>query len=85
MITQISNVNDVVAFAKQLIVDENLSVHPDDDFNDYIKYKTKLPFYSHKDAEIRNELMKQCFSVCEEENIEIYELFYNKMEHSLTN
>lgn len=85
MITQILNVNDVIAFAKQLIVNENLSVHPDDDFNAYVKYETKLPFYSDKEAEIRNELMTQCFNICEENNIEIYEVFYNEMQHLLTN
>ena len=83
MITQITNVEDVATFAKQLINVEKLSVHPDDDFKDYIVSETRLPFYSEKEAEQRNRLMKHCFAVCDENNIEIYSIFYNEMEHLL--
>lgn len=83
MITQITNVEDVTIFAKHLIQVEKLSVHPDDDFNDYTTYETSLPFYTEKEGELRNQLMNQCFDVCEQNNIEIYEIFYNEMEHLL--
>lgn len=83
MITKISSIEDVATFAKQLINEEKLSVHPDDDFSDYINYETKLPFYTKKEAEVRNQLMNQCFDVCEQNNIEIYEIFYNEMKHLL--
>ena len=83
MITQITNADDVASFAKHLIQVEKLSVHPDDDFNDYTTYETRLPFYTEKEAELRNQLMNQCFDVCEQNNIEIYEIFYNEMEHLL--
>ena len=38
MITKITNVRDVANFAKLLIHEEKLSVHPDDDFSEYIFY-----------------------------------------------
>ena len=85
MINEISNVNDVKAFAKQFVFVENLSVHPDDDFKDYISYTTKLRFYSEKEVAVRNELMNQCFDFCNENNIEIHEIFYNEMKHLLVN
>ena len=83
MITQITNVEDVANFAQHLIHVEKLSVHPDDDFTAYTNFETRLPFYTEKEAEDRNQLMNQCFDVCEQNNIEIYEIFYNEMEHLL--
>lgn len=74
MITQIKNVNDVVAFAKHLVQNENLSFHPDDDFRDYVKFETNQPFYSETEAALRNKLMNDCFEVCNKNNVEIYEL-----------
>lgn len=85
MIAIIRNVEDVASFAKHLLHIEKLSIHPDDDFTECVKYETRLPFYSKKEAEERNELMKQSFDVCEQSNIEIYEIFYNEMKHLLVN
>jgi hypothetical protein len=83
MIRQITNVEDVATFAQHLVHVEKLSVHPDDDFADYTTYETRLPFYTEKEAERRNQLMNQCFDICEQNNIEIYEIFCNEMEHLL--
>ena len=85
MITQITNVDDVACFAKHLVQVEKLSVHPDDDFTDYITNETRIPFYTEKEAEIRNQVMNQCFDICERSNIEIYEIFYNEVKHLLVN
>lgn len=79
----ITKVEEVASFARQLILEEKISVHPDDDFKDYIFCDTKQPIYSDTEAEVRNQLMNQCFEVCEQNNIEIYEIFYNEMEHLL--
>ena len=83
MITQITNVEDVATFAQHLIHVEKLSVHPDDDFADYTTYETRLPFYTEKEAELRNQLMNQCFDVCEKNGHDIYEIFHNEMQHLL--
>ena len=79
----ITKVEDVANFAKYLIHKEKLSVHPDDNFFEYTNYETSLPFYTKEEAKLRNKLMNQCFDVCEQNNIEIYEIFYNEMEHLL--
>lgn len=71
MIAQIKSTKDVEAFAKQLI-DEGVSFHPDDDFNDYIFFKENKPCYTKEEAEIRNHLMQRCFDVCEKEGADIY-------------
>jgi len=73
MITQIQTSEDVKAFAKQLIA-EGVSFHPDDDFNDYVNFKEDKPCYSKEEADLKNELMNNCFKVCEKEGVDIYDL-----------
>lgn len=73
MIESISSVNDVEAFAKQLIA-EGVSFHPDDDFNDYVYFKENKPCYTKEEAEKRNSLMQECFDVCEMNGKDIYSL-----------
>lgn len=73
MITNINTFHDVKAFAKQLI-EEGLSFHPDNDFNDYVYFNENKPCYTKEEAEKRNELMEQCFEVCRNEGADIYEV-----------
>jgi hypothetical protein len=72
MIREIKTIKDVLDFAKQ-IIDEGVSFHPDDDFNDYVYFKENRPCYTKEEADFRNELMQQCFAICEKEGVDIYE------------
>jgi len=78
MITKILTIEDVKQFAKELTA-EGLSFHPDDDFNDYINFTSGEPSYTSEEAEIRNKLMNECFDVCENEGIDIYEVMMEEM------
>ena len=71
MIEKIKNTEGVIAFAKQ-IVKEGVSFHPDDDFMDYVNFKSKQPVYTKEEADFRNELMQQCFEVCDRSGVDIY-------------
>jgi hypothetical protein len=73
MLTKIQTLDDVKAFAKYLTVHEKLVLHPDEDFNNYVSLETQLPIYSKEDAELRNDLMNQCFQVCEQNNEDVYD------------
>jgi len=73
MITAIKNIADVRLFTRQLI-GEGTNVHPDDDFNNYVNIVTGEQTYTPKESEIRNELMCQCFEVCEASGEDIYNL-----------
>ena len=74
MINKIEKVEDVKAFAKHLTVIEKISFHPDDDFSDYVNTETQEPTYSQEEAELRNDLMNQCFKICEQNNVDIYDI-----------
>lgn len=82
MITQINSISDVKVFARQ-IIEEGVSFHPDDDFNDYIFFSTKEPVYSPEEAAIRNNIMKQCFEYCTKNDLEIYEIMNVFENHSI--
>lgn len=73
MLRQIKTTKDVVSFAKQLIK-EGVNFHTDDDFSEYINLETKEPTYSKEEADFRNELMNQCFSVCKKNKVDIYDI-----------
>ena len=75
MITKIITIEDVKDFAKQLTA-EGVSFHPDDDFKDYINFSTNEPI---EDAEFRNNLMNDCFEVCEKAGADIYEIMFEEL------
>jgi hypothetical protein len=82
MITEILTIEDVKQFAKQLIA-EGLSFHPDDNFTDYINFSTNEPSYNTQEADLRNELMNQCFEICENDGVDIYEIMLEVMNSEL--
>lgn len=74
MINEISTIEDIKLFAQQLVNDEDLSFHPDNDFADYINTETKAATYNTEQASHLNMLMVKCFDVCEQSGIDIYEI-----------
>jgi len=80
MLTKIETIEDVKLFAKQ-IINEGVSFHPDDDFNAYINFKTNAPSYTSDEAEVRNNLMNECFEKCNQAGVDIYEIM---LEETLT-
>lgn len=73
MIESINNIEDVITFSKELIA-EGCNFHPDDDFHSYVNSATGELSYSFGDAELRNDLMDQCFRICELEKADIYNI-----------
>jgi hypothetical protein len=73
MIDKIEKIDDIKLFAKQ-IINEGVSFHPDDNFNDYVNLKSNAAIYTKEEAEKRNELMNQCFVLCDKEGFDIYEI-----------
>ena len=82
MITAINTISDVEQFAKQLVQVEKISFHPDDDFKDYVT-NAKQPFYTTKEAELRNKLMNDCFEVCEREKVDVYGVMLKVVEEEV--
>lgn len=70
----ITTIQDVKDFANYLVNTEHLNFNSDEDFRNYISYETHRPTYSEAEAVKRNNLMEQCFRVCESEEVDIYEV-----------
>jgi hypothetical protein len=71
LISAIKSISDVEQFFKHLTLTENLAFHPDDDFKDYVTNSNE-PFYTTQKAELLNNLMNDCFEVCESEKVDVY-------------
>lgn len=74
MIKEINTIENVKLFAFQLVNEEKLSFHSDDDFSDYINLGTREPVYFEKEVQILNQQMEKCFDICEQFGADIYEL-----------
>ena len=72
--SKITNLIDVVKFFEYLLYEKNLLFHPDDDFSDYAQNEESANTINSDEAEIFNQLMDQCFAVCEEQSMEIYRI-----------
>lgn len=73
MIINITTIEDVKIFAKELI-EEGCNFHPDDDFLDFQSNDTGAPAYTIDEAKHRNDLMTECFLICENEGKDIYSI-----------
>lgn len=83
MLTEIKTLADVKSFAEHLITVEKVNTHPDDDFFDYVNYKTKAPIYSNEEALLRNRLMEECFEVCQKENADVYDIMVEVLQKEI--
>ena len=62
---------------KFIYEDLEVNFHPDDDFNDVINQETGEKSFSEVEANMYNNLVNECFNVCERENVDLYEIAYN--------
>jgi len=71
MTNNIHTLEDVQNFARELVI-EGCNFHPDDDFFDFKNIESGESIYSRSEAIHRNQLMLNCFSVCETLAEDIY-------------
>jgi hypothetical protein len=75
MITNILTIGDVEDFMRQIIA-EGTNAHPDEDFHNYIIIATGEPSYTPEEAATRNNLMSQCFDVCNVAGQDVYSVMH---------
>jgi hypothetical protein len=73
-IQHISTIGDVKMFSNYLVNELNVNIHPDDDFSDYCEMGSARPCFNETEIATGNRLMDECFTVCEEQGADIYEL-----------
>ena len=82
MKTEINTYQDIVNFVEQ-IINEGVSMHPDDNFHDVVELKTGRKIYTDTEAELLNNLLDQSHSICEKEGIDVYELFNSILKNRI--
>lgn len=65
---------ELANFFAYLYREENLSFHPDEDFNTYVDSGTGAPSYTMEEAHDRNRLMAEAFETADREKLDIYEV-----------
>lgn len=70
----ITNIDEVKAFASYLVNNLGVNLHPDNDFAEYVCYETGERTFTEEEAAVGNRLMDECFEVCANSKIGIYEL-----------
>ena len=76
MLNKIESVDQVKTFFTYLVEVDNLSFHPDDDFNDYELQAPEL-------IDLYNRLMDESHDVCEENEVDIYEIAFEVLKPKL--
>jgi hypothetical protein len=72
LLPKIEKIADVESWFQYLIRDLNISIHPDNDFADYVNLETKEPTFSPEITEQLDTIMEGAFTVCNRENVDIY-------------
>lgn len=73
MTEKIETIEDVTTFFLQL-KEEDLNFHPDTPFEDYVNIETNERIYTDEESQIRNKLLDDCFTICDDADVDIYEL-----------
>lgn len=81
---KIENIKHVQAFLIELR-DANIAFHPDTPFEDYINLETKKHVFGPREVARLDDLMQQCFRICNKLNIDLYEVCISiaKLEEAL--
>ena len=79
--SHITNVEEVKDFFRHIVCDLGINFHPDDDFKDYVSYKTGERTMNDEQAGLYNRLMDEAFGVCGDEVYEIgSDLLFQKLQ-----
>lgn len=81
--SHITNLKEVIAFAKYLVNELHVPLHPDDKFEHYVNLENGEDQFTPEEAAIGNRLMAECFDVCEKENRDIYDLMFPIIEQGI--
>lgn len=76
-VSKLNNIADVLRFFQVLTHKHNVSIHPDDPFQDYVNSEGK-PTYTPEQAEELNQMMNLCFNICDD--FETEKMGYSPLE-----
>lgn len=69
----ITSLSEMELFVRYLYDVVKVAFHPDEPFDDYVSIGSDNYVFTKSEAHTLNQRMKECFKVCKQENIDIYE------------
>ena len=72
--SRIVTLDDVKRFFAHLVNERRVNFHPDDRFEVYRSYVDGICTFSQDECDVYNRLMDESFEVCEENDIDIYDV-----------
>lgn len=79
-IQTIEDVRNFFTFVVEKIGDE---WHPDDDYSFYKDNKSKEPLFTIDEITLYNRLQAECFDVCQNADVDIYDLGWEIIEKNI--
>lgn len=73
-VDHISTVEDVEMFFDHIVKERKINFHPDNNFEDYVCIETHEPSFTPDECKLYNRLMEDCFCICDQTNVDIYEI-----------
>lgn len=72
--SHILSVEDVKTFFHHIVDERKVNFHPDEMFENYVSCEGGINTFTLDECAIYNRLMDESFKVCEEANVDIYEI-----------
>lgn len=81
--SHIKSVTDVEAFFHHIVFERKVNFHPDNMFEDYVSCEGGINTFTLAECTIYNRLMDECFAVCKNEDVDIYEIGFGELQTAL--
>ena len=81
--SHITSVKEVESFFHHIVFERKVNFHPDDMFEEYVSCEGGINTFTLSECAIYNRLMDECFVVCENNAIDIYEIGLEELHSAL--
>lgn len=79
----IHTVQDVKTFFHHIVFERKVNFHPDDMFEDYVSCDGGINTFTLEECAIYNRLMDESFTVCNSEDVDIYEISLQELQMAI--
>lgn len=81
--SHIRSVKDVETFFHHIVYERKVNFHPDDMFEDYVSCEGGVNTFTLEECAIYNRLMDECFTLCENEDVDIYSIGLDELKTAI--
>lgn len=78
--SHIKSVKDVETFFHHIVFERKVNFHPDNMFEDYVSCEVGINTFTFDKCAVYNRLMDECFVVCNNEGVDIYNIGLGELQ-----